>query len=135
MLNSFRIRTLGIGFATTALLITTLGCSGKQESTSAKQEAAKQESPIVKKAEASGAGDLSNTSVAAMTVWFTNHLEVAQDIRKECEPVQTQAPASWSDSTEGHVCQAAAEATAPQFPPSEHGPGAMPRGPKSMPPH
>lgn len=126
MLNIFRMRTLGV--ALSFLLIAALtACSQKQE----KQEsaAAKQPSPIVQKAEASGAGDLSNTSVSAMKTWFSNHSEVAQDIQKDCQPIQAKSPASWNDSVEGRVCQAATEAAGAKFPPMpEHRPmEGMPR--------
>ena len=106
--------------ATTGFLLVTalIGCPRKPESQAVKQ----QPSPIVQKAESNGAGDLSNTSAAAMKAWFSNHPDVALDIQKNCEPIQAKAPASWNDSVEGRVCQAASEAAASNGPPfGEHG--------------
>lgn len=120
MLNTLGRLGSSIGFMSGFLLITALtGCSQKTETQAAKQEP----SPIVQKAESNGAGDLSNTSVAAMKTWFSNHPDVAQDIQKDCQPIQAKAPASWNDSVEGRVCQAASEAAALKGPPfGEHGP-------------
>ena len=120
MLRFFRRLELPIRATTGLLLIGVLtGCSQKPETEAAKQ----QPSPIVQKAESNGTGDLSNTSVAAMKTWFSNHPDVAQDIQKDCEPIQAKAPASWNDSVEGRVCQAAGEAAASKAPPfGEHGP-------------
>lgn len=120
MLSSLRRLEVSIGVTTGFLLVATLtGCSQKPENQAVKE----QPSPIVQKAESNGAGDLSNTSVAAMKTWFSNHAEVAQDIQKDCEPIQAKAPASWNDSVEGRVCQAASEAAASKAPAfGEHGP-------------
>lgn len=64
-------------------------------------------SPIVEKAEACGAGDLSRTSFVAMQDWFAKHRDCAVAVDGMCRPVRESATAEWADSTEGLVCSAA----------------------------
>lgn len=83
-------------------------------------------SSIVQKVEAAGAGDLSGTSESAIEQWMKNHPDFAQQIQTDCGPVQANAKASWYDSTEGRVCQAARAA-------SHSGHMGIPMGPMSHP--
>jgi hypothetical protein len=87
------MRRLLIGVA--ALIM--IGCSGLKEPPS----------PIVQKAEACGAGDLSTTSPAAVQDWFGRHRDCAVAVDGMCKPVREKATAQWTDSTEGRVCTAA----------------------------
>lgn len=63
--------------------------------------------PIVQKAEACGAGDLSRTPFVSMQDWFANHRDCAVAVDGMCRPVRDSAKAQWVDSTEGRVCSAA----------------------------
>lgn len=74
-----------------------IGCSGLKEPPS----------PIVQKAEACGAGDLSGTSSLAVQDWFGKHRDCAVAVDTMCKPVREKATAQWTDSTEGRVCTAA----------------------------
>ncbi len=65
-----------------------------------------QPSPIVAKAEASGAGDLSAASEGSMAQWLAKHPEVARDVEGMCKPVRSAASAAWGDTTEGKLCKA-----------------------------
>ncbi len=73
------------------------GCSLRREPPSA----------IVRKAESCGAGDIGDASTAAMFDWFGRHRGCAVSVDALCKPIRNQAPAQWSDSTEGRVCLAA----------------------------
>jgi hypothetical protein len=64
-------------------------------------------SEIVRKVEAAGAGDLKAASQQAIEGWFRKHTEFAVEVRDECRPIREKAPATWSDTTEGRVCNAA----------------------------
>jgi hypothetical protein len=74
-----------------------IGCSGLKELPS----------PIVQKAEACGAGDLSKASPAAVQDWLGKHRDCAVAVDGMCKPVREKATAQWTDSTEGRVCTAA----------------------------
>lgn len=74
-----------------------IGCSGPKEPLS----------PIVQRAEACGAGDLSTASSAAVQDWFGKHRDCAVAVDGMCKPVREKAAAQWTDSTEGRVCAAA----------------------------
>ena len=74
-----------------------IGCSALKETPS----------PIVQKAEACGAGDLSTTSPASVQDWFGKHRDCAVAVDGMCKPVREKATAQWTDSTEGRVCTAA----------------------------
>jgi hypothetical protein len=64
-------------------------------------------SPIVQKATACGAGDLSSASIVAVQDWFSKHRGCAVEVDTMCKPVREKAAAQWTDSTEGRVCLAA----------------------------
>jgi len=68
-------------------------------------------SPIVKKVEDAGAGDIANASKEAIEQWFKQHRDLAKEIALDCNRVKATRPADWADSTEGRVCQAAASAS------------------------
>lgn len=75
------------------------------------------DSAIVRQVEAAGAGNVRAASNDALLDWFRKHPEVGQEIRKLCEPIRTNAPATWADTTEGRVCQGAQAASAFYFKP------------------
>jgi len=68
-------------------------------------------SPIVKKVQDAGAGDVSNASKQSIEEWFKQHRDVAKQIAQDCKRAKTAASADWGDTTEGRVCQAAASAS------------------------
>jgi len=68
-------------------------------------------SPIVKKVEDTGSGDLSQASTKSINDWFNKHQDLAKVIKKECLKVQDAKPANWRDTTEGRVCSAAISST------------------------
>lgn len=73
------------------------------------------DSPIVRRVEHAGAGDVRKVSDAALLDWFQKHQEVGQPVRKLCEPHLKNAPAGWADTTEGRVCRSAQAAAASYF--------------------
>jgi len=64
-------------------------------------------SEIVQKVEAAGAGDLQAASQQSIEDWFRKHSELAVEVREQCRPIREKAPAGWSNTTEGRVCNAA----------------------------
>jgi hypothetical protein len=68
-------------------------------------------SPIVKKLEDAGAGDLSNSASDDTARWMSNHWddrkEVILEVKKACLAIRDSKPASWQETTEGRVCKAA----------------------------
>jgi hypothetical protein len=68
-------------------------------------------SPIVKKVEDAGAGDLSQASTKSISDWFNKHMDLAKEIKQECSEVKDSKPANWRDTTEGRVCSAAISST------------------------
>jgi hypothetical protein len=72
---------------------------------------AEQPSPIVKKVEDAGSGDLSQATTKSITDWFDKHQDLAKEIKKECSGAQNSKPANWRDTTEGRVCRAAISST------------------------
>jgi hypothetical protein len=68
-------------------------------------------SPIVKKVEDAGSGELSQATTKSIYDWFNKHQELAKEIKKECVQVKDSKPANWSDTTEGRVCSAAISST------------------------
>ena len=72
-------------------------------------------SEIVRKVETAGAGNLRAASKDAIEDWFRKHPDVANQTRQMCLPVRASAPANWTDSTEGRVCNAASVAAVFQF--------------------
>jgi hypothetical protein len=76
-------------------------------------------SNIVKKAEDSGAGELSQVSFAAMQIWLEKHRDLANELDAMCKPVRAGVPAEWVDSTEGRLCRAARGVASGTFAPIE----------------
>jgi hypothetical protein len=74
-------------------------------------------SEIVKKVEEAGAGNLAAASTDSIVQWFRQNAAVANEVKALCAPIRASAPANWSDSTEGRVCQAASIATVFKFTP------------------
>jgi hypothetical protein len=68
-------------------------------------------SPIVKKVEDAGAGELSQATTKSIYDWFNKHQELAKEIKNDCLAVKDLKPADWSDTTEGRVCSAAISST------------------------
>jgi hypothetical protein len=66
-------------------------------------------SPIVKKVEAAGSGDLQTASVGSIAGWFQKHPALAITVDNLCVPVRESARANWPETTEGRVCRAAAQ--------------------------
>ncbi len=64
-------------------------------------------SEIVQKVEAAGAGDLRAAPQQSIEDWFRKHTEFAVEVRDQCRPIREKAPATWSSTTEGRVCNAA----------------------------
>ena len=87
-----------------AMLFTLTACKNPSATSTSSSPAS---SAIVQKVEAAGSGDLSQSSEPALKQWMQGHPDVAQQTQKDCEPVQASAKASWYDTTEGRVCQAA----------------------------
>jgi hypothetical protein len=73
------------------------------------------DSPIVRRVEQAGAGNVRTVSDAALLDWFKKHQDVGQPVRKLCQPLLTNAPAAWANSTEGRVCRSAQTAAAFYF--------------------
>jgi hypothetical protein len=66
------------------------------------------DSAIVRRVQAAGAGNVRTASNDVLLDWFRKHQEVGQEIRKLCEPIRKNAPATWAD----RVCQGAQAAAA-----------------------
>src|SRR5690349_20589772 len=65
-------------------------------------------SAIVQVMEQAGAGPVTaETSSDAIRDWLRKHPQTAESINSRCKPIKEKAPASWGDSTEGRVCDAA----------------------------
>ena len=78
-------------------IVSLVGCSVVKEPPSA----------IVQKTQSCGAGELSRVSTAAVQDWFSKHRDCAMAVDAMCKPVRDNAPAGWTDSTEGRVCMGA----------------------------
>jgi hypothetical protein len=76
-------------------------------------------SKIVSKAEASGAGDLSRTSLQSMQIWLEKHRDLASELDDMCVPIRADASAEWVDTTEGKLCRAARGVASATFKPIE----------------
>ena len=74
-------------------------------------------SPIIKKAEAAGSGDLRLATRESMVQWLGQHDQMAIEINQMCVPVRAKATADWPQTTEGRLCAAAAERAASRFTP------------------
>jgi hypothetical protein len=68
-------------------------------------------SAIVEKVKGAGAGDVESATTESIEQWFTQHRDVAAQVKPLCDAAKRRAAADWSDSTEGRVCVAAAQAT------------------------
>src|SRR6266571_4853826 len=66
-------------------------------------------SKIVQEIEAAGSGPVENASVQSLYTWFEKHTHLADQLNKQCGQVKKTAPATWGDSAEGRVCEAANE--------------------------
>lgn len=66
-----------------------------------------QSSPIVQRAKACGFGETALVSPVAMQDWFHKHRDCAVSVDQMCKPVRQNAPAAWTNSTEGRLCLAA----------------------------
>ena len=86
-----------------ALLIVLAGCTKEPPS------------EIVQKVEAAGAGDLRAASQQSIEDWFRKRSEFAVEVREQCRPIRDVAPATWSSTTEGRVCNAASVASVFHF--------------------
>ena len=64
-------------------------------------------SEIVQKVEAAGAGNPRAASQESIEDWFRKHVEFGVEVRDQCRPIREKAPATWSSTTEGRVCNAA----------------------------
>ena len=64
-------------------------------------------SQIVRMVENAGAGDLQTVSVGSMTQWFDKQPALALRVEDLCIGVRRNSLASWPESTEGRVCNAA----------------------------
>ena len=58
--------------------------------------------PLVRRLEAAGAGDLSRASVNSIQQWLQQHEDLALQTKRDCERVQASGagPANWGDTTE-----------------------------------
>jgi hypothetical protein len=70
-------------------------------------------SEIVQKVEAAGAGNLKAASQQSIEDWFRKHSEF--EVGDQCRPIREKAPATWSSTTEGRVCNAASVASVFNF--------------------
>lgn len=78
-------------------------------SSCAPAQRASPDSEIIRQVEAAGSGPVETASVQSLFTWFEQHTHLANQINKKCEQVKKTATATWGDSPEGHVCEAASE--------------------------
>jgi hypothetical protein len=64
------------------------------------------DTPIVKATKAAGAGDVDKASVQSLSTWLRNKPEVTRNLAPQCKEAAAKGNATWSDSTEGRICQA-----------------------------
>jgi hypothetical protein len=64
------------------------------------------DTPIVKATKAAGAGDVDKASVQSLSTWLRNKPEVTRNLVPQCKEAAAKGNATWSDSTEGRICQA-----------------------------
>jgi hypothetical protein len=64
------------------------------------------DTPIVKATKDAGAGDVDKASVQSLTTWFRNKPEVTKSLSPQCKAVAAKGNSTWTDSTEGRICQA-----------------------------
>jgi hypothetical protein len=77
------------------------GCKPAQRASS--------DSQIIQEVEAAGSGPVESASVQSLFAWFEQHTHLANQINKQCEQVKKTASATWGDSPEGRVCEAASQ--------------------------
>src|SRR5579883_685976 len=83
-----------------ALFLAVIGCSRTPDAASNSQ--------IVRQVEAAGSGPVESASRDSLFHWFqSSHKELAITINQECANIRKTAPATWGDTAEGKVCQAA----------------------------
>jgi hypothetical protein len=92
-----------------ALVLSLGGCAPAPQASS--------DSRIVREVEAAGSGPVENASVQSLFTWFEQHTHLANQINRECEQVKKTAAATWGDSREGHVCEAASESALRHYEP------------------
>jgi hypothetical protein len=74
------------------------------------------ESAIVQAMEQAGAGPVTaETSSDAIRDWLRKHPQAAESINSQCKPIKEKAPASWGDTTEGRICDAARTVAATSY--------------------
>lgn len=95
------IRSLCSIYCSTASLLLTGSCTVVSTPDS--------KSKIIQEVEAAGSGPVENASVQSLYTWFEKHTHLANQLNKQCNQVKRTAPASWGDSPEGRVCEAANE--------------------------
>ena len=66
-------------------------------------------SRIVAEVEKAGAGDLRTASLGSIVGWFQKHPSLAITVDNLCVPAREHALAKWPETTEGRVCNAAAQ--------------------------
>ncbi len=66
---------------------------------------------LVRSLEAAGAGDMRTASTEAIEQWLRQHNQIAEEVDRTCRPLREKAPASWTDTTDGRICGAAARVT------------------------
>jgi len=66
-------------------------------------------SQIVQIVENAGSGDLRTTSVSSIVWWFQKHPALVIEVDNLCVPAREHALAKWPETTEGRVCNAAAQ--------------------------
>jgi hypothetical protein len=66
-------------------------------------------SHVVTMVEKAGAGDLRTAPVSSMVQWFEKHPVLAIKADNLCTPLRKKSRAKWPETTEGRVCNAAAQ--------------------------
>jgi hypothetical protein len=84
-----------------ALVLLFSGCTRARRASS--------DSQIIREVEAAGSGPVENVSVQSLFTWFEQHTHLANQINKQCEQVKKTVAATWGDSPEGRVCEAASQ--------------------------
>jgi hypothetical protein len=64
------------------------------------------DTPIVKTTKDAGAGDADKASVQSLSTWLRKKPEVTKSLSPQCKAAAAKGNATWSDSTEGRICQA-----------------------------
>jgi len=64
------------------------------------------DTPIVKATREAGAGDVDKASVQSLSTWLRGKPEMTKSLPPQCKAAAANGNATWSDSTEGRICQA-----------------------------